>query len=493
MKTHFSRIVGIGLTYDDVLLIPASSDVLPSEVDISSRLTTGISLNIPLISAAMDTVSEAELCIALARQGGIGVIHKNMSDEEQAAEVDRVKRSESAVIYEPYTLPPTARLEDAMRLKRAKGVGGIPIVDADGLLVGIITDRDMRFESDPNTPVTKLMTPREKLITAPLHTDLRNAEQILQKHRIEKLLLVNEKGELAGLVTVKDIQKRSQFPNACKDDEGRLRVAAAIGIGADAINRAELLVKADVDALVVDSAHGHSTNVLKAVEKLRALYPNVEIIAGNIVTADGARALAKAGANAVKVGVGPGSICTTRVVAGVGVPQITAVMWVVEAMEEMGIPVIADGGIRYSGDIAKAMAAGASSVMIGSLFAGTEEAPGDTVLVDGRSYKLFRGMGSIGAMKKGSADRYFQSAVEASGKFVPEGIEGKVPYKGKLSDTVFQLMGGLRASMGYCGALNIREMQTKTKFLEATAAGYTESHPHDVSIVQEAPNYTRPK
>ncbi len=493
MKTHFARIVGIGLTYDDVLLIPAASEVLPSEVNISSRLTTGINLNIPLISAAMDTVSESELCIALARQGGIGVIHKNMTAEEQASEVDRVKRSESAVIYEPYTLPPTAKLSDAVRLKRAKGVSGIPIIDDKGLLVGIVTDRDMRFESDLDTPVTSVMTPKEKLITAPLNTDLVVAEQILQKHRIEKLLLVNEQGGLAGLVTVKDIQKRSQFPNACKDNEGRLRVAAAIGIGSDAVTRAELLVKADVDALVVDSAHGHSANVIKAVEKLRKLYPEVEIIAGNVVTADGARALANAGANAVKVGVGPGSICTTRVVAGVGVPQITAVMWVVEAMNEMGVPVIADGGIRYSGDIAKAIAAGSSSVMIGSLFAGTEEAPGDTVLVDGRSYKLFRGMGSIGAMKKGSADRYFQSAVEASGKFVPEGIEGKVPYKGKLSDTVFQLMGGLRASMGYCGAHTVQEMQTKTRFIEATAAGYTESHPHDVSIVQEAPNYSRPK
>ncbi|MCB1061121.1 MAG: IMP dehydrogenase [Calditrichaeota bacterium] len=493
MKTHFPRIVGIGLTYDDVLLIPAASEILPSEVDLSSRLTTNIKLKIPLVSAAMDTVSESELCIALARQGGIGAIHKNMSAEEQAAEVDRVKRSESAIIHEPYTLPPVAKLADALRLKHAKGVSGIPIIEDDGTLIGIITDRDMRFETNQDTPVTKLMTPKEKLITAPLATDLNKAEQILQEHRIEKLLLVNEKGGLEGLVTVKDIQKRSQFPNACKDNEGRLRVAAALGIGADSDERAELLVKSGVDALVVDSAHGHSSNVIKAVERLRAKHHKVEIIAGNVVTAEGARALALAGANAIKVGVGPGSICTTRVVAGVGVPQITAIMWVVEALADLDIPVIADGGIRYSGDIAKALGAGASAVMIGSLFAGTEEAPGETILVDGRSYKLFRGMGSIGAMKKGSADRYFQSAAAASSKFVPEGIEGKVPYKGKLSDTVFQLMGGIRASMGYCGAKTIHDMQTKTRFVEATAAGYTESHPHDVSIVQESPNYSRPK
>jgi len=493
MKIQFPRIVGIGLTYDDVLLIPAASDVLPSEVNTSTRLTSGINLNIPLVSAAMDTVSESELCIALARQGGIGVVHKNMPPEEQAAEVDRVKRSESAVIFEPYTLPPYAKLSDALRLKRAKGVSGIPIVGENGELEGIITDRDMRFESDPETPVTKLMTPRERLITAPVNTDLQTAEQMLQQHRIEKLLLVDETGKLIGLVTVKDIQKRSQFPNACKDKEGRLRVAAAVGIGQDADVRAAELVKADVDCLVVDSAHGHSKNVQKAVERLRGLYPHLEIIAGNVVTAEGALALVKSGATAVKVGVGPGSICTTRVVAGVGVPQVTAVMWVTEALAPLNIPVIADGGIRYSGDIAKAIASGASSVMIGSLFAGTEEAPGETVLVDGRSYKLFRGMGSIGAMKRGSADRYFQSAVEASGKYVPEGIEGKVPYKGKLADTVFQLVGGLRASMGYCGANTIAEMQTKTKFIEATVAGFTESHPHDVSIVQEAPNYSRPK
>ncbi len=493
MTMQFGRIVGIGLTYDDVLLIPAESAVLPSEVDVSTQFSRNIRLRIPLVSAAMDTVSEAELCIALARQGGIGVIHKNMPPEDQAVEVDRVKRSESAVIFEPYTLPPTATLADAHALQRAKGVSGIPIVSADKTLEGIITDRDMRFETDLTMPVTKLMTPRERLVTAPVKTDLGTAEQILQKHRIEKLLLLNESGKLAGLVTVKDIQKRSQFPNACKDGEGRLRVAAAVGIGSDAQVRAELLVKAGVDALVVDSAHGHSRNVLSTVEKLRGQFPTVDIVAGNIVTGEGAKALVSAGADAVKVGVGPGSICTTRVVAGVGVPQVTAVMWVVGAVLEEGVPVVADGGIRYSGDIAKALAAGASSVMIGSLFAGTEESPGETVLVEGRSYKLFRGMGSIGAMKKGSADRYFQAASQASGKFVPEGIEGKVPYKGKLADTVFQLVGGIRASMGYCGVSTIAEMQSKPRFIEATSAGYLESHPHDVSIVQEAPNYSRPK
>ncbi|MCC6476848.1 IMP dehydrogenase [bacterium] len=487
-----SRIIGVGLTYDDVLLIPAASEVLPSEVDVSTMFSRKIRLNVPLVSAAMDTVSEADLCIALAREGGIGVIHKNMTPGNQAAEVDRVKRSESAIIAEPYTLPPSATLEDALALKKAKGVSGIPIVDGN-LLIGIVTDRDMRFEADPRKPVTELMTPRERLITAPLQTDLGTAERMLQKHRIEKLLLVDDKGNLRGLVTVKDIQKKSMYPNACKDETGRLRVAAAVGVGVDADVRSELLVKAGVDALVVDSAHGHSRNVIASVARLKKMFPNTQIIAGNIVTAEGAMALADAGADAVKVGVGPGSICTTRVVAGVGVPQITALMWVVEAMAQIGVPVIADGGIRYSGDIAKAIAAGSSSVMIGGLFAGTEESPGESVLVEGRSYKLFRGMGSMGAMKKGSADRYFQSAEEASGKFVPEGIEGKVPYKGKLADTVFQLVGGLRASMGYCGAKDIQAMQTQTRFIEATTAGVRESHPHDVSIVKEAPNYSQPR
>lgn len=485
------KIVGVGYTFDDVLLIPADSKVLPSDVAVQSRLTQNIAINIPLVSAAMDTIGEAKFCIALARQGGIGIVHKSMSIEKQAAEVDRVKRSESAKILNPYTLGSGAKLADALDLMKRKGISGIPIVDGE-TLVGILTNRDIRFEKDLNLPVSEMMTPRDRLVTAPIDLELKDAERLLQKHRIEKLLLVDEKGVLKGLVTVKDIQKRSQFPNACKDPDGRLRVGGAVGVGQESLNRATALVEAGVDLIVVDSAHGHSKNVIEAVKKLSAKL-NVDIIAGNIVTADGAQALVDAGAKAVKVGVGPGSICTTRIVAGVGVPQITAVMNVVEKMATLDIPVIADGGIRYSGDIAKAIAAGASSVMIGSLFAGTEESPGEMILVEGRSYKLYRGMGSIGAMKQGAADRYFQSAVEASSKYVPEGIEGKVPYKGKLADTVYQLVGGLRASMGYCGAHTITEMQQKTRMIQATSAGYTESHPHDVSIIQEAPNYTRPR
>lgn len=485
------KIVGIGLTYDDVLLIPADSKVLPSDVSLQSRLSQNIPINIPLVSAAMDTIGESKFCIALAREGGIGIIHKSMSIDKQAAEVDRVKRSESAKILNPHTLGSNARLADALDLMRRQGISGIPIVDGE-MLVGILTNRDIRFEKDMSLPVSDMMTPRERLVTAPIDLDLKDAERILQKHRIEKLLLVNESGALRGLVTVKDIQKRSQFPNACKDPDGRLRVGAAVGVGRESLDRAVALVAAGVDVLVVDSAHGHSKNVIDTVRRLSSKL-NVDIIAGNIVTAEGAQALADAGAKGVKVGVGPGSICTTRIVAGVGVPQITAVMNVVEQMLKQDIPVIADGGIRYSGDIAKAIATGASSVMIGSLFAGTDESPGEMILVEGRSYKLYRGMGSIGAMKQGAADRYFQSAVEASSKYVPEGIEGKVPYKGKLADTVYQLVGGIRASMGYCGASTILEMQQKTKLIQASSAGYIESHPHDVSIIQEAPNYTRPR
>ena len=486
------KIIGVGVTFDDVLLMPAKSDVLPSQVDLSSQFSRHIQLNTPLVSAAMDTVTEAELSIALAREGGIGVIHKNMPPELQAAEVNRVKRSESATISKPHTLPPDARLADAHALMRDKGISGIPVVEGERL-VGIVTNRDLRFERNLNMKISEVMTPRDRLITAPAGTDPKTAEEILQKHRIEKLLLVDKEGRLTGLVTVKDIQKRSQFPYACKDADGRLRVAAAIGVGQDALDRARVLLEAGVDALVVDSAHGHSRNVIETVRSLRKAYIGAELVAGNIVTAEAARDLIEAGADAVKVGVGPGSICTTRVVAGVGMPQVTAIMEVVAEAGRHGVPVIADGGIRYSGDIAKAIAAGASSVMVGSLFAGTEESPGETILLEGRSYKMFRGMGSIGAMKRGSADRYFQSASEASGKFVPEGIEGRVPYKGKLADTVYQLVGGLRAAMGYCGVKNIRELQENAKLVQATSAGYRESHPHDVVITREAPNYETPR
>ncbi|MCX6600418.1 MAG: IMP dehydrogenase [bacterium] len=481
-----------GMTFDDVLLLPARSDVIAGQVNVATRFTRNIALNIPLVSAAMDTVSESSLCIALAREGGIGVIHKNMAPAAQAAEVTRVKRSESAMILKPHTLPPQARLADARALMKDKSISGIQVVDGDKL-VGIVTNRDLRFEHDWQQKISAVMTPRERLVTAPLGTDRKTAEKILQKHRIEKLLLVDAEGRLAGLVTAKDILKTTLFPNACKDSEGRLRVAAALGIRPESVDRARILMEAGVDALVVDSAHGHSENVIQMVKTLRREFPNVDLVAGNVVTAEGARELVEAGADAVKVGIGPGSICTTRVIAGVGVPQISAILDVYAAMKDLGVPVIADGGIRYSGDIAKAIAVGASTVMIGSLFAGTEEAPGEMILLEGRSYKQFRGMGSLGAMRQGSADRYFQSAADASGKFVPEGIEGRVPYKGKLADTVYQLVGGLRQAMGYCGVATIADMQDKARLIRITSAGYRESHPHDVVITHEAPNYEQPK
>lgn len=487
-----SKIEFAAITFDDVLLLPAYSDVIPSAADLRTRFSRRIPLNIPLVSAAMDTVSEAALCIALAREGGIGVVHKNMTAEAQAAEVTRVKRSESATILKPHTLPPDAQVRDAHNLMRDKGISGIPIV-SEGELRGIVTDRDLRFEEDYARRLRDIMTPRDRLITAPLGTDLDTAKRTLQKHRIEKLLLVDDQGRLAGLVTAKDILKRSLFPNACKDSEGRLRVAAAVGIREDTVERARALVEAGVDALVVDTAHGHSSNVLRMVAALRGEFPDVDLVAGNVVTGDGAQALIDAGADAVKVGVGPGSICTTRVVAGVGMPQVTAILHTTQAARKSGVPVIADGGIRYSGDVAKAIAAGADSVMVGSLFAGTEESPGEMILLEGRSYKQFRGMGSVGAMRQGSADRYFQSAADASGKFVPEGIEGRVPYKGKLADTVFQLVGGLRAAMGYCGTPTISELQSRARLVQVSTAGHRESHPHDVIITHEAPNYERPR
>jgi IMP dehydrogenase len=483
------KIIGEGFTFDDVLLVPRKSDVLPTEVDLRTRLTRNIEMNIPLVSAAMDTVTEAALAIAIAREGGIGIIHKNMSPRKQADQVDGVKRSESAIIANPYTLPPTAKISDALQLMQRRGISGIPIVEAEKL-VGIVTHRDLRFERDETLQISAVMTPRERLVTASVGTPLTEAESILQKHRIEKLLLVDGAGRLAGLITVKDIQKRLQFPSACKDEQGRLRVGAAVGVRPDTLDRVAVLADAGVDVIVVDSAHGHSANVIRTVEEIRAHHPKLEIVAGNVVTAQAALELVDAGASAIKVGVGPGSICTTRVIAGVGVPQISAILECVTVLGPRGVPLIADGGIRYSGDIAKAIAAGADSVMVGSLFAGTEEGPGEMILYEGRSYKSFRGMGSIGAMREGAADRYFQT--ETVPKLVPEGIEGRVPYKGRLSDTVFQLMGGLRSAMGYCGVTTIRQMKEETRLMKISSAGLLESHPHDIAITREAPNYELP-
>lgn len=484
-----NKIIGEGFTFDDVLLVPRKSDVLPNAVDLHTRLTRNISLNIPMVSAAMDTVTEAAFAIAIAREGGIGIIHKSMPPQRQADEVDRVKRSESAIISKPYTLPPTAKISDALDLMKKHSISGIPIVEAEKL-VGIVTHRDLRFERDETLQITAVMTPRERLVTMPVGTPLSEAESILQKHRIEKLLLVDDAGRLGGLITVKDIQKRLQFPNACKDELGRLRVGAAVGVKSDIFDRLDALVEAGVDVVVVDSAHGHSMNVIQTIAEIHSRYPQLEIIAGNVVTAEAALELADAGASAIKVGVGPGSICTTRVVAGVGVPQISAILDCVNVLRPRGIPLIADGGIRYSGDIAKAIASGADSVMVGSLFAGTEESPGEMILYEGRSYKGFRGMGSLSAMRQGAADRYFQT--ESDAKLVPEGIEGRVPYKGRLANTIFQLIGGLRSAMGYCGVTTIKEMQEKTRLMRISSAGLLESHPHDVAITHEAPNYELP-
>ncbi|MFH0883841.1 MAG: IMP dehydrogenase [bacterium] len=476
----------LALTFDDVLLVPARSEVLPRDVDLKTRLTRGIRLNMPLISAAMDTVTEAEMAIAIARQGGIGIIHKNMTSEAQAGEVDRVKRSESAVIEKPITLSSDRPLGEALVTMRRYGISGIPIVD-NGKLVGILTHRDIRFEENLKQPIASIMT--RELVTAPVGTNSEEAKKILQKHRIEKLLLVDKDGALAGLITVLDIQKQNQFPNASKDDGGRFRVGAAVGAN-DWEKRVAALVDARVDVIVVDSAHGHSVGIVETVKKIHKKYPDLQLIAGNVVTAEGTRDLIEAGADAVKVGVGPGSICTTRIVAGVGVPQISAVMRCAEEADKHDIPVIADGGIKYSGDIAKAIAVGASTVMIGSLFAGMAESPGERVLFDGRSYKVFHGMGSLAAMSKGSRDRYFQNDEHEPNKLVPEGIEGRVPYRGELADSVFQLLGGVRASMGYCGCRNIEAFRKDTRMVRITPAGLRESHPHDVVITKEAPNYS---
>ncbi|MEW6409157.1 MAG: IMP dehydrogenase [Nitrospirota bacterium] len=475
-----------GLTFDDVLLIPARSDVLPRDVDIKTRLTRNITINIPIISAAMDTVTEAELAIAIAREGGMGVIHRSMSINAQAAEVDKVKKSESGMIIDPITVSPEQRIHEALSLMERYRISGVPVTK-NGKLVGILTNRDLRFETRMDLEVSEVMT-KKGLITAPVGTTLDEAKDILHKYRIEKLLIIDENYELKGLITIKDIEKRRKYPNACKDNLGRLRVGAAVGVGAESIERASALVKAGVDVIVVDTAHGHSKGVLESVKIIKKTYPEVDVIAGNIATSEAVEDLVKAGADAVKVGIGPGSICTTRVIAGAGVPQITAVWECSKAADRYNIPVIADGGIKYSGDITKAIAAGASSVMIGGLFAGTDESPGETVLFQGRSYKVYRGMGSIGAMEQGSKDRYSQERIPES-KLVPEGVEGRIPYKGPLSASIHQLIGGLRSGMGYCGNKSIEDLRKKSKFIKITNAGLRESHVHDVIITKEAPNY----
>ncbi len=477
-----------GLTFDDVLLVPLRSDVLPNETDTSTQFTRGIRLQIPLCSAAMDTVTEASLAIAIAQQGGIGVVHKNLSIAHQAEEVDKVKRSESGMIVDPVTISQDRPVRDALNVMERYHISGVPVVDEDGHLVGIITNRDLRFESRFELPVSEVMT-KQPLVAVPVGTTLDQAKQVLQKHRIEKLLVIDEDKHLKGLITVKDIQKAIKYPTAAKDDLGRLRVAAAIGATGDFNERAAELVNARVDCLVVDTAHGHSSRVVEAVRQVKRSHPDVQLIAGNVGTGEGARELIDAGVDAVKVGIGPGSICTTRVVTGAGVPQISAIQSCAEVAHRAGVPIISDGGVKFSGDVAKAIAAGADIVMIGSLFAGTEEAPGEVILYQGRSFKMYRGMGSIGAMREGSRDRYAQEQTEIESKLVPEGIEGRVPYRGTLAEMVTQLVGGLRSGMGYTGCRNIKEFQEKTRFLRITAAGLRESHVHDVVITKEAPNY----
>jgi IMP dehydrogenase len=477
-----------GLTFDDVLLVPAYSEVLPGEVDTRTRFSRGIELNIPLCSSAMDTVTEASLAIALAQQGGIGVIHKNFSVAQQAEEVDKVKRSESGMIVDPVTIHETALVSEALEIMSRYKISGVPVVDAKGLLVGIITNRDLRFETRFDIPVSEVMTP-QPLVTVPVGTTLDEAKVKLQKHRIEKLLVVDDDGHLKGLITVKDIQKAINFPISAKDSLGRLRCAAAIGATGDFLERAEALVSSRVDAIVIDTAHGHSSRVIDAVKKVKAKFPELELIAGNVATSEATKQLISAGVDAVKIGIGPGSICTTRVVTGAGVPQIMAILESVDAAKGSGVPIIADGGVKFSGDVAKAIAAGADCVMIGSLFAGTEEAPGEVILFQGRNFKTYRGMGSIGAMKKGSSDRYSQEGTVADSKYVPEGIEGRVAYKGTVAEMVTQLVGGLRAGMGYTGCRSIGELQQNAKFVRITSAGLRESHVHDVIITKEAPNY----
>jgi IMP dehydrogenase len=483
------RLVQKALTFDDVLLVPAYSEVLPRDTSLVTRLTRNITLNIPLVSAAMDTVTESRLAIAMAQEGGIGIIHKNMSPEQQAIEVARVKRHEFGIVIDPITVTPQMKVRDAIALQRKHGISGLPVVEGRKL-VGIVTNRDLRFEDRLDEPLRTVMTPHDRLITMPEGAaTLAKAQTLMHKHRLERVLIVNAAGELRGLATVKDIVKNTEHPHANKDAQGQLRVGAAVGVGGNTEERVEKLVAAGVDVLIVDTAHGHTAGVLDGVAWIKKNYPKVEVIGGNIATASAALALVKAGADGVKVGIGPGSICTTRIVAGVGVPQMTAVSDVAQALEGTGVPLIADGGIRYSGDVAKALAAGAFACMMGGMFAGTEEAPGEIVLFQGRSYKSYRGMGSLGAMQDGSADRYFQDPANNVDKLVPEGIEGRVPYKGSVLAIIYQLVGGVRASMGYCGCATIDEMRTKPEFVEITSAGVRESHVHDVQITKEAPNY----
>jgi IMP dehydrogenase len=483
------KILYEGLTFDDVLLVPSYSEVLPREVDLSSMFSRNIQINTPIVSAAMDTVTEDELAIAIAREGGIGVIHKNMSVEKQAAQVKRVKRAENVMIFDPITIGLEASVGEAMNLMSEYRIGGIPVIDANGILKGIVTNRDLRFENNPNKKITEVMT--TNLITTNHQTTLQAAARILQKHKIEKLPMIDESGKLIGLITYKDITKTKDRPNSCKDDKGRLRVAAAVGIADDTLQRVEALINAAVDAIVIDTAHAHTKSVIRILKEIKKAYPSAEVVAGNIGTAEAAKMLANEGADALKVGIGPGSICTTRVIAGVGIPQLSAIYNVAKAIDGSGIPVIADGGIRYSGDIIKALASGADSIMAGSLFAGVEESPGETIIYNGRKFKAYRGMGSIEAMQQGSKDRYFQDMEDDIRKLVPEGIEARVPFKGNLSEVIYQMMGGLRAGMGYLGAKNIAVLKKDSKFVRITHSGIIESHPHDVTITRESPNYSR--
>lgn len=489
MDNQSGKIIGEGLTYDDVLMVPAYSEILPRDVNVTTQFTKKIKLNIPIVSAAMDTVTESKLAIAIAHEGGIGVLHKNMSIEAQAEKVRIVKRSESGMIQDPVTLSVNSNVSDALDLMKKHKIGGIPVIDENKKLVGIVTNRDLRFQKDINVPVKGIMT-SENIITTKEGTSLENAREILQEYKIEKLPVVNSNNELKGLITYKDITKVKLKPNACKDEYGRLRVAAGVGVTADVMERVDALHKAGVDAVIIDTAHGHSKGVIETLKRVKAQYPDLQVVVGNIATAEAAKALVEAGADAVKVGIGPGSICTTRIIAGVGVPQLSAVMMVAEGLKGTGVPLIADGGIKFTGDIVKAMSGGADSIMAGSLFAGVDESPGETIIFEGRKFKAYRGMGSIEAMQKGSKDRYFQDAEDDIQKLVPEGISGRVPYKGFLSEVIYQMVGGLKAGMGYCGSATIEDLK-KAKFIRITSSGITESHPHNISITREAPNYSR--